>query len=96
MLLRTLLSIIPLLGLLLFASEIYDYFRDPMAYSLGSESMIGEGGVRYSSEAMFITLGLTQCAGFVIVIVAIWLSKSKVVLFFSFFASVVLWIWPLL
>lgn len=78
-LIAVLIAVVEVFVIVLFASDLYGFFKNPDAYHVGSEAMIGSGGWMYKSNFTFIFYGLMMIAvSATILFLAI---RSKVVKF---------------
>lgn len=79
--LRGILTLIALLGMAAHLDDLALFITRPEELMIGSESMVAEGGFRYSSVVIFVALNVFECLCFAGSIVAVWKASSKRQLF---------------
>jgi len=72
------------IGVILIAlSEIMSYLNNPDTYMLGSEAMVGNGGIYYRSEIMVFLINAMQIIVSLFAIFLLFKSKGEKVLFIA-------------
>lgn len=76
--LKWLLALLTVGIFIISLSEIIFYLKNPSSYMIGSEAMVGNGGLKYKSAGIFILYNAIQIVISIAVILLLFKSKETI------------------